>query len=177
MKTIFRSLAAALLATLVFVPLKTWAQTTPANAWRLGLGVDAGVPTGSATIGANFILGGNARLQYGINNNFALTLTAGADHFFTKMIPGANTRYQGYGVIPLKAGIKWFFAPGIYFGGEVGFAEEASSTKFGPSRFDWTPGLGWANSHWDISGRYENFSGNGDSYGFVALRITYGFAL
>ncbi|HWD88549.1 MAG TPA: hypothetical protein VG367_10510 [Mucilaginibacter sp.] len=177
MKTIFKSLAAALLAAALFTPAKTRAQTTPANNWRLGLGIDAGVPTGSATIGANFILGGNARLQYGISNNFALTLTAGADHFFTKMIPGTNTRYQGYGVIPEKAGIKWFFVPGIYFGGELGIAEEASSTKFGPVRFDWTPGLGWASSHWDISGRYENFSGNGANYGMFALRLAYGFAL
>ena len=177
MKTVFKSLAAALLVAALFAPVQTKAQTTPANAWRLGIGLDAAIPTGSATIGANFILGGNARLQYGINNNFALTLTGGADHFFTKMIPGTDQRYQGYGVIPVKAGIKWFFVPGISFGGEAGIAEEASSTKVGPARFDWSPGLGWANSHWDLSGRYEGFSGNGDSYGFVALRLAYGFGL
>jgi len=93
------------------------------------------------------------------------------------MIPGTDQRYQSYGVIPVKAGVKWFFVPGIYFGGEAGIAEEASSTKYGPARFDWSPGLGWANSHWDISGRYEDISSIGTHYGFVALRLAYGFAL
>jgi len=177
MKTVIKSLAVALLVATLFIPDQTKAQTTPANAWRLGIGLDAGVPTGSATIGANFILGGNARLQYGVSNNFALTLTAGADHFFTKMIPSTDQRYQSYGVIPVKAGIKWFFVPGIYFGAEAGIAEEASSSKYGPARFDWSPGLGWAGTHWDIGARYENFSGSGTNYGMVALRVAYGFAL
>jgi hypothetical protein len=123
MKTSFKSLAASLIVAVLFTTTEVKAQTTPANAWRLGIGIDAAVPTGSATIGANFILGGNARLQYGISNNFALTLTAGADHFFTKMIPGTDTRYASYGVIPVKAGIKWFFVPDIYFGAETGVAE------------------------------------------------------
>jgi hypothetical protein len=177
MKTSFKSLAASLIVAVLFTTTEVKAQTTPANAWRLGIGIDAAVPTGSATIGANFILGGNARLQYGISNNFALTLTAGADHFFTKMIPGTDTRYASYGVIPVKAGIKWFFVPDIYFGAETGVAEEASSQKYGPARFDWSPTLGYANTHWDFGIRYENFSGTGTNYGMVALRLAYGFAL
>jgi hypothetical protein len=177
MKPLFRSLAIAFIVAALFTGNQAKAQTTPAKAWRLGLGIDAAVPTGSATIGANFILGGNARLQYGVNNNFALTLTGGADHFLTKIIPGTNMRYASYGVIPVKAGIKWFFVPGIYFGAETGLAEEVSSQRLGPARFDWSPSLGYANAHWDISGRYENFSGTGTNYGMVALRVAYGFAL
>jgi len=177
MKTLFRSIAASLVVAALFTATQVKAQTTPANAWRLGIGLDAGVPTGSATIGANFILGGNARLQYGLSNSFALTLTAGADHFFTKMIPGTDQRFQSYGVIPVKAGIKWFFIPGIYFGAEAGIAEEASSTKYGPARFDYSPGLGWAGTHWDIGARYEGITSSGTSYGFVALRLAYGFGL
>ena len=60
------------------------AQTTPANAFRLGLGIETGLPTGVAKIGTTFTLGGTARLQYGISNSFALTYTMGGYHFFQK---------------------------------------------------------------------------------------------
>jgi hypothetical protein len=176
MKTLIRSMALAFIV-IALLSLQTSAQTTSKGAFKLGLGVEGADPTGSALIGANFILGGNIRLQYGVSDNFALTLTTGADHFFTKINPVTGTRYQGYGVIPVKGGIKWFFVHGIYLGGELGFAEEVSSTKFGPTRLDWSPGLGIANQHWDLSARYENFSSEGANYGMVAIRLAYGFAL
>lgn len=163
--------------TALFFTTKVKAQTTPANALRFGIGLDAGDPTGSARIGTTFILGGTARLQYGLSDNFALTFTSGAYHFFPKDIPGTNTRYASYGVIPIKLGIKEFFAKSIYFGAEGGVGIEASSNKFGPARLDLSPALGWANQHWDVGARYENFSSPGFHYGLVGLRLAYGFAL
>lgn len=153
------------------------AQTTPANAWRLGFGVDAGIPTGNAKIGTTFILGGTGRLQYGLSNNFAITLTSGAYHFFPKMIPGENVRYNSYGIIPIKLGIKEFFTQSIYFGAEAGAALEETDNGSGPTRLILSPALGYANEHWDAGVRYENFSGSGGSSGILALRIAYGFGL
>ncbi len=45
-----------------------------------------------------FVLGGTARLQYGITNNFAVTLTSGADHFLVK-ICGTDIKYDSFGII------------------------------------------------------------------------------
>ena len=39
------------------------------------------------------------------------------------------------------------------------------------------PGLGWANQKWDVGVRYEDFSGQGNNYGLVGLRLAYGFEL
>ncbi|MDB5145542.1 MAG: hypothetical protein JWQ66_4255, partial [Mucilaginibacter sp.] len=40
-----------------------------------------------------------------------------------------------------------------------------------------SPGLGYASKSWEVSARYENFSGQGNNYGLVGLRIAYGFGL
>jgi hypothetical protein len=151
------------------------AQTTHANALRFDIGLEAADPTGNARLGSDFILGGTARLQYGISNNFAITFTSGAYHFFPIDIPGTNTKYQSYGVIPIKAGIKDFFIPNIYFGAEAGVGVEQTDNGVDPARLLLSGALGYANKHWDIGLHYDNFSSINDRYGLVGLRIAYGF--
>jgi len=177
MKSLSKVIAAAFITATLFLTTTVKAQTTPVGALRFNIGLETSVPTGSATIGSNFSLGGTVRFQYGITNNFALTITGGAYHFFAKVNPNDPTggRYDSYGVIPLKAGIKAFFAPNIYFGAEAGVAMESLDNDFwGPKRLLLSPAFGWANKHWDIGIHYENFSG-GAQYGLVALRTAYGF--
>ncbi len=177
MKTSSKLKTLAFIAAALFFTCTAKAQTTPANALRFNIGIETSLPTGSATIGSPFSLGGTARFQYGITNNFALTITGGAYHFFAKVNPASPTgaRYDSYGVIPLKAGVKEFFAPNIYIGLEAGVGMESLDNDFwGPKRFLISPASGWANKHWDIGIHYESFS-SGASYGLVALRTAYGF--
>ncbi len=95
---------------------------------------------------------------------------------FGKDVPGSSTlKYSSLGIVPLKLGIKAFFAPQVYFGAEAGAGVETVSG--GNTKLLLSPGLGWANKTWDINARYENFSGQGNSYGLVGLRIAYGFGL
>jgi len=176
MKTLSKFIAAVLAVTLFFTT-HIKAQTTPANAFRLGIGLETAIPTGTARIGSDFILGGTARLQYGVSNDFAITLTSGAYHFFPVNIPGTNTKYNSYGEVPIKAGIKDFFVPNLYFGAEVGFAIEATDSGTGPKRLILSPALGYASKHWDIGVHYDNFSDNQDHFGLLGLRIAYGFGL
>lgn len=178
MKLLSKLTAAAFIAGALFFSNTVKAQTTPANAFRLGLGIETGVPTGPARIGSTFTLGGTARLQYGVSNDFALTLTAGGYHFFSKKIPGSDKRFASFGELPIKAGFKEFFIPNVYFGGEVGVAFEKLEHGWGPHRLDVSPGVGYANKSWDVSVRYENFSGaDQPHFGIVGLRLAYGFGL
>ncbi len=124
MKTFSKLLAAAFTITGLFFTNNVKAQTTPANALWFSIGADAGDPTGNLRIGSVFVLGGTARLQYGITNNFAVTLTSGADHFFSKDMPGTDIKYDSFGIIPIKAGIKEFFVPNIYFGAKNSYASD-----------------------------------------------------
>ncbi len=178
MKTPSKLIATVLVATAIFFFKTTVkAQTTAAHAFSFSIGPDVGLPTGNLTIGSNFVLGGTPRLQYGISNNFAITLTSGADHFFSKTIPGTNMKYNSFGIIPIKAGAKVFFTPNLYFGAEAGVGIEETDSGAGNTKFILSPAVGYAVKHLDIGVRYENFAGQSDNYGFVALRLAYCFAL
>lgn len=180
MKKVTNLLASAAVAVAILFGTNAKAQTTTTKStdsdpWRLGFGIEGGIPTGDIHPASGFELGGSARLQYGVSNNFALTLTSGYTNFFIKdayRLPGEPS---GQGIVPVKVGLKAFFAPNIYFGAEAGAGFEtnyASNTKLILS-----PALGWANEHWDVGVNYTNYSGQGDSYGSVGLRLAYGFGL
>lgn len=177
MKKLTKLAAAALTGVALLIGSNVKAQTTPSSAFRLGFGLEAGVPTGNASNVSNFTLGGTARLQYGLTNDLALTLTSGYYSFFGKSYTVGTTKVDGpnFGVVPLKAGIKAFFAENLYFGAELGAGFETSTG--GNTKFLAAPGLGWANKKWDISARYENFAGQSNNYGLVGLRLAYGFEL
>jgi hypothetical protein len=177
MKTLKKILAMASTVAVLSVAGHVNAQTTPAGAFRFSVGVDAGIPTGNLTIGSNFVLGGTIRGHYGLSNNFALTLTSGADHFFSKINPATGKKFDSFGIIPVKAGFKEFVVPNIYVAAEAGAAVEETDTGAGNTKFLVSPSVGWANTHWDIGVRYDNYTGQADPYGFVALRLAYGFGL
>ena len=175
MKSLSKLTVAAFIIAAMFFTTTAKAQTTPANTLRMSIGVDAGLPTGNLTIGSNFVLGGTIHLQYGICNNFAVSLASGADHFFSKINPATGIVFDSFGIIPIKAGVKWFFVPGLYVAGEGGIAIEETDSGAGNTKMLLSPELGWANTRWDVGVRYDNFSGQSDPYGFVALRVAYCF--
>lgn len=168
-------MAAAITAVALLFTSNVKAQTTPANPWRLGIGLEAGIPTGDANNVSNFELGGTARLQYTVNSTFAYTLTSGYYNMFGKNNPVTNVSYQSLGIVPLKVGIKAFFSSNLYFGAEAGAGFETISG--GSTKLILSPALGYANKTWDVGLRYENFSGQGNSYGLIGLRVAYAFVL
>jgi hypothetical protein len=179
MKKVSKLSAAALTVIALFFISNVKAQTTTPPApdpWRLGIGIEAGIPTGNANNISNFELGGTVRLQYDASSNFAYTLTSGYYNMFGKDIPGeSGVTYQSLGIVPLKVGVKVFFASNIYFGAEAGAGFETISG--GNTKLILSPTLGFANKTWDVGVRYENFSGQGNSYGLVGLRVAYAFKL
>jgi hypothetical protein len=177
MKKLSKLLAVAFTATALFFTTTVKAQTTPAHAIIFAIGPDAGLPTGNLTIGSNLVLGGSARLQYGITDNLAFTLGSGADHFLSKINPATGMRFDSYGIIPIKAGLKEFFVPNIYVAAEAGEGIEETDSGVGNKKLILSPTVGYANTHWDFGVTYVNFSGQMDPYGFVAVRVAYGFKL
>jgi len=154
-------------------------QTTPEKAWQLTLAINAGLPTGVATEGSTFIGGGDIGLQYGLTQKIALTFRTGGYHFFPKLIPGTNIRRGSSGLGPIKIGGRYFFNEHIYLGAEVGVGYEVTEEGFTPGQHKLilAPSIGWANKRWDTSFRYEDFSGQNNNYGMVAVRIGYGIKL
>jgi len=180
MKKMLKLISVTSAVAALFFAINAKAQTTPMNAWRLGIGVEGGIPTGSITNFSNFELGGTVRLQYGISNDLALTLTSGFYDFFAKSSSATlngityTAKPQNLGLIPGKVGIKAFVGEGFYVAGEVGGALETDYNKF--KKIILSPGIGYATKSWDVGLRYEDFLRH-DNYGTVALRLAYGFGL
>jgi hypothetical protein len=189
MKKLTKVIAAASFAVAtLFASNAVKAQSmTPSNAWRFGIGVEGGVPTGNLKNISNAMLGGTARLQYGVNNNVALMLTSGYYHNFGKEIGNTGVDFKSLGVVPVKAGIKAYTGSGFYVSGEVGAGFETSvggvPEGFNTSGYDkntkliLAPGLGYSWTNVDFGVRYEHFSGQNNNYGMVAARLAYGFSL
>jgi len=184
MKNSTKWIATAATAVAIFFSANVKAQTVDKSAWRLGVGVEGLLPTGNLHDVSNVGIGGTARLQYGIDKNVALMLTSGYYNYFGKTVSDAtgDIKYPSFGLVPVKAGIKAFVSDGIYLSGEVGAGFEtkdvyARADGSKDTKLILAPGIGWANKTWDVGARYENFSGQGNSYGTVGLRIAYGFSL
>ena len=187
MKNSTKWIASVVTAAALFFAVNVNAQTITPNQFRFGVGVEGGVVTGDAHNYSNIELGGTARLQYGFSKNLALTLTSGYYNFFGKTYDNtAGTKYQSLGMVPIKLGIKAFVTNNFYVGAEGGIGIETKTFNYQGVNEDFSekhnklllsPGVGYANKHWDIGARYENFSGQDRNSGFVALRLAYGFGI
>jgi hypothetical protein len=184
MKKCTNFVAAALLAVAIFSGTSLKAQTTTESPWRLGIGVEYGQPTGNLRHIFEGEYGGNIRLQYMASPGLGIMLTSGYDNFFggNKMNTATtfgNTTYatdeHNLGIVPVKVGVKGFFAKGMYVSAEGGVGFETGYNE--DKKLILSPGLGWADTSWDIGLRYENFSGQNNNYGLVGLRVAYGFGL
>ncbi len=175
MKKLTKLAAAAIAGVALFIGTNANAQSD--SKLRFGIGVEAGVPTGAASDGSNIYLGITPRLQYGADEGLAWTLTSGYYNFFGKSVngTGGNVKFGDIGMVPVKLGVKGFFADKLYFGAEAGAGFETNGNS--QTKLIVSPGLGFANDKWDISARYENFSGQGLNYGLAGLRVAYGFGL
>ncbi|RFZ85008.1 hypothetical protein DYU05_05230 [Mucilaginibacter terrenus] len=186
MKKMTTLVAAAFTAAALFIGTTTAsAQSTPRGKWRFGIGVEGLLPTGNLKDISSFGLGVSPRLQYGLADNLALTITSGYNGYFGKEIGNTGVDYKSYGLVPAKVGIKAFISQNVYLSGELGAAFETSGfgeVKGGPdydtnTKFLASPGIGWANQSWDVGVRYENYTGQSNNFGTVGLRIAYGFGL
>ena len=174
MKKTTKLAVAAFGALAVLFATNVKAQTTAAGAWGFGIGLEAGIPTGNATDISNFELGGTARLEYGAGKTVAVMLTTG----YYDMIGKASrngVNYPSLGMVPVKAGVKIYVAPGFYVDGEAGAGFDTSYENH--TKLIFSPGIGYAGKSWDVGLRYENYSGQNNSFGLVGLRVAYDFGL
>lgn len=135
--------------------------------FRLGFGLNAGVPTDSETY--DWALGGDIRLQYDLSKRYSIVLTTGFTNLFIE------EPAKDLGFVPIKAGFKAFvFKDQFYVLGEVG-GGIAVTNDYEQDTYLWSPGLGYATKYIDISLRYEAYTEYDTDQ--VSLRLAYGFRL
>ncbi len=180
MKVLSKLIAVSFAASAIFFTTTVKAQTVAANKFTFSLGAETGIPTGVSRLGTTFVLGASGKFQYGVTNNFAVTFAAGGYHFFPKTDPSTGKKYGSYGEIPVKIGVKEFVIPNFYVAAEGGLAWEKLESPNGWAPFhrrDLAGGIGYADKHWDLGVRYEDFYMKDYHSGLVALRLAYGFGL
>jgi len=169
MKNSTKLIASAAAAVALFFTTNVNAQSADSKALRLGIGLNAGIPTEDPF---GFVIGGDLRLQKDFSTNISGILSAGYNSWQAKDKFGGGST----GMIPVKAGAKIFFAESAYFSGELGAG--FSTEDNGKTAFLWAPGIGYGfDNGLDLGLRYEGAQYSGGSLGQVALRVAYGFKL
>jgi len=170
-------------------------STPPSNStstsdkeWRISVGPETGIPTGSYSNGYGWFYGGSVQLDIPVYHGLYVTVTGGYDDILAKKGPNINVQ-----VIPAKAGLKYFFWKDlVYVQAQAGATFLGNKTDLGADKsaaFTYTPGVGVLlklapKNYLDLGVRWEETSsfynqneGGGNSYGLVALRVAYSFGL
>jgi hypothetical protein len=148
--------------------------------FSVGIGFEAGLPTGNANQGYHFTAGGTIRLSYHVGPGF-VTLTSGVAAWLPKSGEGDATKASI--VIPVKAGYKYIFHKPFFVMGELGYSsfkvyykdvngDLANSTSGG---FTFAPSVGVNFNVLEIALKYESTSLSGGSASNVALRLGVNF--
>lgn len=150
---------------------------------KLSIGAEFGLPVGDNSKD-NLIAGGSLQFEQPVAKSLNLTISAGYLSNFltgdTKTLVKAAGFPTSTGAIPLKAGAKYYFGGNFYGAGELGAA--ISTEDGGSTAFVVAPTLGASfsvsdKSSLDFGVRYENWSKNGGSAGFIGLRAAFAFGL
>jgi opacity protein-like surface antigen len=110
----------ALIVLLSFTLTNTFAQGKN----YLGIGANLALPMGSFSDVAGVGIGGTASFEMEFTPNITGIATAGYLSFGGKDFSGPDYSYSyGYSDIPIMAGIKYYFTPGVpFYGiGQIGF--------------------------------------------------------
>ena len=150
-----------------------------ANATTFSIGVEGSLPVGDFNdAGYNFGIGGSAQVDHKIASNAAITLNAGYLNYANK----SSVIDYHFSVIPVLAGVKYWFSPKVYGSAQLGAAfnsvkvsnsNSGSSTSTG---FAYSPGIGFNISNSvDLLVKYFGNSVNGGTFSSVGARLAYNF--
>ncbi len=160
----------------IFIVIKATAQDTSPIAKAFSAGLETQWYSASNSI-YSIGLGFSGKAEIPASNRIYITITAGYTTFFYKSnLYQSSLTHAPAGFVPLKAGVKYYFNPGIYIEGELGTVIETNYLKHDPFAFSAGPGLliPINEKHsFDLGFRYENWSDH--SLRQTAIRFAYRF--
>ena len=144
---------------------------------KLSLGAEFAFPMGDFGDFTDFGYGGSLQYQHPVAENLLVTGSAGYTNFQNKEVLGVKT---SFGAIPIKAGARYYFGENFFAAGELGAA--IPTKDGGKTAFVYTPGIGVDFAVADkgsveLGARYEAWSANSTTNGFIGLRLAYNFGL
>ena len=165
-----------LVAVFAVVAFTASAQTEAKGRTRFSIGLEAGLPIGDAGDVYSSMLGGSVKVEIPVASALFATVSGG----YTKPSLKKELKDFGFessGIIPLKAGLKYFFTSNFYGAGEIGAA--IGTADGAETLLAFAPGIGISypvsdKNDIDAGVRYESWSKNGsiNQIGFhVALKF------
>ena len=125
---------------------------------------------------------GSIQLEDKIADNLGITLNLGYHDFTEKDVTVLKyTITPGwFELIPLLAGVKYYFSPIVYghvqLGAAISTGNNSDAVKSGTYFFAYSPGVGFILSkRFDVLLKYSGFSGNSTNLNLLGARIAYNF--
>jgi hypothetical protein len=150
---------------------------------QLSLGVEYGMPVGSATDFYGTVLGASAKLEFPVAaSKLSITATAGLSTYIIKL--DANVTADNLIYAPVEVGAKYYFSKIGYVEGDLGASADLNS-NYGASKigFIYAPVIGVSaptNKHKatiDLGLRYDSRLADGSAVSQIAVRVAYRFKL
>lgn len=169
-----------LLLTLIFIgSAAAGALAQKADPGKFSLGLEAGIPVGSARDISTVTVGGSVKYAYPLCTHASLTVSGGYTYFpyradVTVAYAGYAKINSGEGFIPLKAGAKYFLNDLFYAEAQLGAVIPTQSAE--KTKFAYSPGVGFQfDKHADIGLRYEGWTSSHSTISQIAARLAYSF--
>lgn len=178
-----------LIAALTAVSFAGFSQDdAAAKPLSFSIGLEAALPIGDFADFSSFGIGGSAQADYMVAPSVAITLNAGYVSYAAKSVKVptgvdgsgniiySNVKGDALGLIPVLAGIKYWFTPMVYGSGQLGLSFASGKGNSG-SNFTYAPGIGVKFSNIDLLLKYVGISakGGGGSLNAIGLRAAYNF--
>lgn len=153
------------------------ARTKP---FLFSIGVEGSLPIGDFSDTHDVGIGGSVQGEYKPDTDLGLTLNAGYITYSGKKVnlPVLGSyKYPSFGLIPVLAGVKYYFGGGAYAHGQLGIGMGTDEGQ--GSNFMYAPGLGYMFAPGlDAELKYVGLSSKGENTGSlnsIGLRLAYNF--
>jgi hypothetical protein len=147
-----------------------YATTRPDYTSGFSIGLEAGLPVGQNGFPYSAIIGASLQYERMPTSDIGITFSAGYLNYIFKSSYGGGS----VGFVPLLAGVKYYFTPGVFFHAQLG---AAVGTRAGQgTSFAYSPGLGFTIApKIDAEIKYLGISNSAGSINNVGVHIAYNF--
>lgn len=160
-----------LFAAAAFSTIGVKAQDTKATSFSIAANI--GIPT---TTGLSIAYGADIQGDFAVASTTKITGSVGYEGYKIKDIPSGSGIKSTFGIIPILAGVKFFFGETgkMYGHAQLGYA--VSTQSGGGGAFAYAPSIGYyVSPNLDLALKYLASSKNGVTDGSVNLRVAYNF--
>lgn len=138
---------------------------------NLSIAANVGIPT---TTGLSIAYGADLQADFAVATTTKITGSVGYEGYKIKDVPSGFK--STFGIIPILAGVKFFFGETgkMYGHAQLGYA--VSTNKGGDGAFAYAPSIGYyVSPNLDLALKYLASSKNSATTGSVNLRVAYNF--